>query len=55
MADTADDVLLRIDAIHRRWLNGEISQEDALFEIGDLLDRLQRDADDEESRPSGSR
>jgi hypothetical protein len=54
MADTADDVLRAIDEIHRRWLNGEISQEDALFEIGDRLDRLQRDAD-KETDPSGSR
>jgi hypothetical protein len=46
MAGTAHDVLRAIDAIYRRWLDGEISQEDALFEIGDLLARLPRDADD---------
>lgn len=44
MADTAHDVLRAIDAIYWRWLNGEISQEDALFEIGDLLDRSLGDA-----------
>lgn len=43
MAETADDVLRAIGAIHKGWLNGEISQEDALFQIGDLLDGALRD------------
>ena len=46
MTGAAHDVLRAIDAIYRRWLDGEISQEDALFQIGDLLARLPRDADD---------
>lgn len=54
MADTTHDVLGAIDAVYWRWLNGEISQEDALFEIGDLLDRSLDDAPKDAS-PSGSR
>jgi hypothetical protein len=37
MADTADELLRAIRAVYRKWLDGALSQEDALFEIGDLL------------------
>jgi hypothetical protein len=37
MTDTADELLCGIGAIYQRWLAGEISQEDALFAIGDRL------------------
>jgi hypothetical protein len=29
-----------IRAIYRRWLDGSISQEEALFEIGDSIDAV---------------
>ena len=33
-------IVQEINAIYRRWRAGEISQEDALFEIGDSLEKL---------------
>jgi hypothetical protein len=33
-------VLRAIEATYARWQAGELSQEDALFEIGDHLERL---------------
>lgn len=44
MAESADKYLLAIEEVYRRWLTGEISQEDALFEIGDLLSRAETGA-----------
>lgn len=41
MAESADKYLRAIEVVYRRWLTGEISQEDALFEIGDLLARAE--------------
>jgi hypothetical protein len=40
MADTADELLCGIGAIYQRWLAGELSQEDALFAIGDQLGEM---------------
>ena len=37
MADSAEELLSAIVVVYRRWLAGELSDEDALFEIGDLL------------------
>jgi hypothetical protein len=31
--------MAEIHAIHQQWLKGRLSQEDALFSIGDVLDR----------------
>jgi hypothetical protein len=39
MADSADELLPAIARIHKRWLAGTLSEEDALFEIGDVLGR----------------
>jgi len=33
-------VVQEIGSIYARWRDGQISQEDALFEIGDSLDKL---------------
>jgi hypothetical protein len=33
-------IVQEINAIYGRWRAGEISQEDALFEIGDSLEKL---------------
>lgn len=41
MAESADKYLHAIEMVYRRWLAGEVSQEDALFEIGDLLARAE--------------
>jgi hypothetical protein len=37
MADSADELLRAIARVYRRWLAGTLPEEDALFEIGDLL------------------
>ena len=34
-----DDLMRDIRDVYRRWLDGNLSQEDTLFAIGDLLDR----------------
>ncbi len=44
MAESADKYLRAIETVYRRWLTGEVSQEDALFEIGDLLARAETGA-----------
>ena len=44
MALTAEEFWHVIEAVYRRWLHGQISQEDALFEIGDLLSRAETGA-----------
>jgi hypothetical protein len=36
-------VMQEIGSIYARWRDGQISQEDALFEIGDSLDTLPAD------------
>jgi hypothetical protein len=36
----ADNLLHAIAGVHRRWIEGSLSQEDALFEIGDRLEGL---------------
>jgi hypothetical protein len=33
-----------IREVYQSWLEGDLSQEDALFAIGDLLDRREREA-----------
>jgi hypothetical protein len=45
----AEKLLGAITAIHRRWLTGKLSQEDALFEIGDLLEDASPAADRSET------
>jgi len=52
MADSADELLRAIARVYRRWLAGTLAEEDALFEIGDLLARAPEAADDA-SPPSG--
>jgi hypothetical protein len=37
MADSADERLRAIARVYRRWRAGTLPEEDALFEIGDLL------------------
>ena len=32
-----NDLMRDIQDVYQRWLNGELSQEDTLFAIGDLL------------------
>ncbi|MGZ3274409.1 MAG: hypothetical protein ACXU82_14665 [Caulobacteraceae bacterium] len=39
MADSADELLSGIAMVYQRWLAGALADEDALFEIGDLLAR----------------
>ena len=41
--------MVEIREIYRRWLEGDLSQEDALFAIGDALDGVQ-DAEGESDR-----
>ena len=44
MAEFADKYLHAIAMVYRRWLAGEVSQEDTLFEIGNLLARAEAGA-----------
>lgn len=34
-----NDLMRDIRDVYQRWLNGDLSQEDTLFAIGDLLDK----------------
>ena len=36
-----------IQEVYQRWLNGELSQEDTLFAIGDLLEKNESGEDGE--------
>jgi hypothetical protein len=46
-----------IQEVYQRWLNGELSQEDTLFAIGDLLEKSGTGREDGEAPPDqqGSR
>jgi hypothetical protein len=40
---SAEYFLTKIDHVYAMWRNGDIPQEDALFRIGDILDRAVTD------------
>jgi hypothetical protein len=44
------DLRREIQEVYQRWLNGELSQEDTLFAIGDLLE-MSTNGDDEGEIP----
>jgi hypothetical protein len=47
------DELSQIQDVYRRWLQGVLSQEDALFAIGDILQKpTSGAADDEATSPT---
>ena len=47
----ADSLIGQIRDIYQRWLDGDLSQEDVLFAIGDLLDDEADPASEAEHRP----
>jgi hypothetical protein len=40
------DLMREIQGVYQRWLDGELSQEDTLFAIGDLLEMGASDGDE---------